>query len=258
MASFAIDPLNLIRVMPAKGRKTKPVLLPCSPVLAKKKRMNQVREKRSSNSLESSPSGPFRRVSSQPQVLDIARIGAFSALVAVGTLISNLLFGVTLPPPLGEITAAPAFYMAIAVLFSRKVSFWSIAIGSAVGEAVSIFVLGQVPAAFALTFIPGIVLARAPESLIIYRFRDGTRRVLAFGMVLATIFETVVFFLIDWPVYSFTSFYCTDPTCTSLGLFGGFLAAAPDFATMIDVVWVPVALILAVAARRSFRVQHFS
>ncbi len=219
--------------------------------------MNQSRSIRLSNPPEPSYSGPIRRVSGQPQVLDIARIGAFSALVAVGTLISNLLFGVTLPPPLGEITAAPAFYMAIAVLFSRKVSFWSTAMGSAVGEAVSIFVLGQVPAVFALTFIPGIVLARAPETLIIHRFRDGTRRVLAFGMVLATIFETAVFFLIDWPVYSFTSFYCTGPTCGSSGLVGGFLAAAPDFATIIDLVWLPVALILVVAAQRSFRVQHF-
>jgi hypothetical protein len=220
--------------------------------------MTQARSMRPSNPLEPSSSGPIRRVPGQTQVLDIARIGAFSALVAVGTLISNLLFGVTLPPPLGEITAAPAFYMAIAVLFSRKVSFWSTAIGSAVGEAVSIFVLGQVPAVFALTFIPGIVLARAPETLIIHRFRDATRRVLAFGMVLATIFETVVFFLIDWPVYSFTSFYCAGPTCSSSGLFGGFVAAALDFATIIDVVWIPVALILVVAAQRSFRVQHFS
>ena len=220
--------------------------------------MNEAQSIRSSNPPELSRSGPIRRVSGQPQVLDIARIGVFSALVAVGTLISNLLFGLTLPPPLGEITAAPAFYMAIAVLFSRKVSFWSTAIGSAVGEAVSIFVLGQVPGAFALTFIPGIVLARAPETLIIHRFRDGTRQVIAFGMVLATIFETVVFFLIDWPVYSFTSFYCADSSCGASGLVGGFIAASPDFATIIDLVWVPVALVLVVAAQRSFRVQHFS
>ena len=220
--------------------------------------MNQARSVHTSNPPELSRSAPIRRVSGQPQVLDIARIGAFSALVAVGTLISNLLFGITLPPPLGEITAAPAFYMAIAVLFSRKVSFWSTAIGSAVGEAVSIFVLGQVPAIFALTFLPGIVLARAPETLIIYKFRDKARRVLAFGMVLATIFETMVFFLIDWPVYSFTSFYCTGPPCGASGLVGGFVAASLDFATIIDVIWIPVALILVVAAQRSFRVQHFS
>ncbi len=198
---------------------------------------------------------PIKRLPINNPVLDIARIGAFSALVAIGTLISNVLFGITLPPPLGEITAAPAFYLAISVLFSRKVSFWSTAIGSAVGESVSIFVLGQVQAAFALTFVPGIVLARAPESLIVYRFRDGTRRLMAFGMGIATVFETLVFFLIDWPVYSFTAFYSSDPSTS--GLINGFWAASLDFATLIDLVWIPVALILIMAAQRAFRVQHF-
>jgi len=177
--------------------------------------------------------------------------------VAVGTIISNVLFGFTLPYPLGEITAAPAFYLAIAVLFSRKVSFWSTAIGSAIGETVNIFVFGEAPSIWALTFVPGIVLARAPEVLIIHRFRDKARRILAYGMVLATIYETVVFFLIDWPVYSFTAFYCAQPGCSSSGLVQGFWLASFDFATLIDIAWIPVALILIVAAQRAFRVQHF-
>jgi len=189
--------------------------------------------------------------------LDIARIGAFSALVAVGTILSNVLFGFTLPPPLGEITAAPAFYLALAVLFSRKVSFWSTAIGSAIGETINIFVFGGAPPIWALTFIPGIVLARAPEVLIVQRFRNKTRSLLAFGMVLATVYETVVFFLIDWPVYSFTAFYCVQPGCSSSGLVQGFWLASFDFATLIDIVWIPVALILVVAAQRAYRVRHF-
>ena len=220
--------------------------------------MNQCPAWSAQNSLPLSASAPIRR---EPQtnnpVLDIARIGAFSALVAVGTIISNVLFGFTLPYPLGEITAAPAFYLAIAVLFSRKVSFWSTAIGSAIGETVNIFVFGEAPSIWALTFVPGIVLARAPEVLIIHRFRDKARRILAYGMVLATIYETVVFFLIDWPAYSFTAFYCTQPGCSSSGLVQGFWLASFDFATLIDIAWIPVALILIVAAQRAFRVQHF-
>src|SRR5438128_9002814 len=167
------------------------------------------------------------------RVLDLARIGALSALVAVGTIISNVLFGFALPYPLGEITAAPAFYLAIAVLFSGKVSFWSTAIGSAIGETMNIFVFGEAPSIFALTFVPGIVLARAPEVLIIHRFREKAKRLLVFGMILATIYETVVFFLIDWPVYSFTAFYC-QPGCSSSGLVQGFWLASFDFATLID------------------------
>lgn len=194
----------------------------------------------------------------QNPVLDLARIGVFSALVAVGTILSNVLFGFALPPPLSEITAAPAFYMAIAVLFSRKVSFWSTAIGSAVGEAVNIFLFGEAPGAFAITFIPGIVLARAPETWIIFRFRTRDLRSLAVGMGLATVFETLAFFLIDWPVYAFTAFYCPQTPCAASGLTAGFLLAASDFATLIDLAWIPVAIILVIATKRAFNVQYFN
>src|SRR3989454_3981566 len=210
------------------------------------------------NSFSTPTSGAAQRdLHPSNPVLDLARIGALSALVAVGTIISNVLFGFALPYPLGEITAAPAFYLAIAVLYSRKVSFWSTAIGSAIGETINIFVFGEAPSIWALTFVPGIVLARAPEVLIIHRFRDKARRILAYGMVLATVYETVVFFLIDWPVYSFTAFYCIQPGCSSSGLVQGFWLAFFDFATLIDISWIPVALILIVAAQRAFRVQHF-
>src|SRR4029077_13650247 len=206
--------------------------------------MNQNRESRSINSFEPSKSSAVQRdLHPKNPILDIARIGAFSALVAVGTIISNVLFGITLPFPLGEITAAPAFYLALAVLFSRKVSFWSTAIGSAIGETVNIFVFGEAPSVFALTFIPGIVLARAPEVLIVHRFRDKTRRLLATGMVLATVYENVGLFLIDWTIYSPTAFYCTSPGCSSSGFDHGFCLASFDLATLIDIVWIPIALI---------------
>ena len=220
--------------------------------------MNQYRKGPARNSFTSSTIGAVQRdLHPSNPVLGIARIGAFSALVAVGTILSNVLFGFTLPYPLGEITAAPAFYLAIAVLFSRKVSFWSTAFGSAIGETINIFVFGEAPSVWALTFVPGIVLARAPEVLIIHRFRERARRFLAFGMILATIYETMVFFLIDWPVYSFTTFYCTQPGCSSSGLVQGFWFASFDFGTLIDIAWIPVALVLVVAAQRAFRVQHF-
>src|SRR2546427_177448 len=211
------------------------------------------------NSFSTPTSGAAQRdLHPSNPVLDLARIGALSALVAVGTIISNVLFGFALPYPLGEITAAPAFYLAIAVLYSRKVSFWSTAIGSAIGETINIFVFGEAPSIFALTFIPGIVLARAPEVLIIHRFREKARRLLSFGMILATIYETVVFFLIDWPIYSFTAFYCIQPGCSSSGLVQGFWLASFDFATLVDIAWIPVAQVLSVAVGPSigFRSRH--
>lgn len=177
-------------------------------------------------------------------------------------MLSNLLFGFALPPPLYEITVAPAFYMAIAVLFSRKISFWSTAIGSGVGEAVNIVVFGQSPASIALSFVPGIIVARAPETLIIGRLRQATTRHLVAGMVLATIYETVAFFAIDWPIYSFTAFYapfyCSQPPCYATGLTQGFLLAAFDFGTLIDVVWIPVTMALIAGVRRAYGVKFFS
>lgn len=200
----------------------------------------------------------FDMLRTESPSLTVARIGAFSGLVAVGTILSNVLFGIPLPPPLSEITVAPAFYMAIAALFSRRVGFWSTAIGSAVGETINIFVFGEAPGAFALTYVPGVILARAPEALIIFRMRQRTLKFLTAGMAIATVFETIVFFLIDWAVYSVTAFYCTQPPCSSSGFVGGFYLAAFDFATLIDLGWIPVALALTLAARRAFNTRFIS
>lgn len=199
----------------------------------------------------------FSRRQEDP-VLAIARIGTFSALVAVGTILSNVLFGIPLPPPLSEITFAPALYMTIAALFSRRVGFWSTLIGSGIGETINIFVFGEAPAIFALTYIPGIILARAPEALIIFKLRFGTLRLLTIGMAIATVFETIVFFLIDWVVYSLTAFYCPQTPCAASGFTVGFGLAAFDFATLIDLIWVPVSLTLIIAARRVFNTRFFT
>ncbi len=214
------------------------------------------------NSVNESQPGPNssapRRLNVETPSLTIARIGAFSALIAVGTILSNVLFGFPLPPPLSEITAAPVFYLAIAALFSRRVGFWATLVGSAVGETMNIFLFGEAPGALALTYVPGIILARAPEVLIVYRFRNRSLRFLAIGMALATVFETLVFFIIDWAVYSFTAFYCPQSPCGSSGIVNGFVLASFDFGTLIDLVWIPLALALVVAARRSFNTQFFS
>ena len=147
--------------------------------------------------------------------------------------------------------------MAIAAIFPRRISFWSTLIGSAIGETVNIFVLGEAAGIFALTYLPGIVLARAPEALIIFRLRQTLRR-LVIGMILATIYETLAFFLIDWPVYSLTAFYCPQTPCAASGFVAGFYWAALDFGTFIDLVWIPVALAVTLAARRAFNTQYLS
>ena len=186
------------------------------------------------------------------QTLFLAEAASFSALIAVTTALSTALLGIPLPPPLSEITFAPAIYLTLSVLFPRKVSFWSTAVGSALGEAINVLIFGSAPAAFAMIYIPGMVWARAPEALIMNRFRRKSALWLAFAMVIATVYETLAFFFPDWFFYSFTLFYGA-PT----GVVAGLSLAAFDFGTLIDLIWIPVALLLIRAIRSAFNVQFF-
>jgi uncharacterized membrane protein len=178
--------------------------------------------------------------------LRVAQIASFSALIVVGTSIARL----PLPPPIYEITLAPAFYLAISVLFPRKVSFWSIALGSAIGEAINLVVT---PAP--LIYIPGIIWARAPEALIIYKFRDWTVQWITVAMVLATIYETVAFLVPDGLFYSYSLFsYGTAAT----GLTAGFsYAFFNDIFTLVDLVWIPVALGIVAGVRKTLNIRFF-
>jgi hypothetical protein len=71
-------------------------------------------------------------------------------------------------------------------------------------------------------------------------------------MVVATVYETLAFFFPDWFFYSFTFFYGA-PT----GVLSGLSLAALDFGTLIDLVWIPVALLLIRAIRSAFSAQFF-
>ncbi len=177
--------------------------------------------------------------------LRVAQIAVFSALIAVGTTVARI----PPPPPLFEFTAAPAFYLAISVLYPRKVSFWSTAIGSGIGEAINVAVQGG-----SFIFVPGIVWARAPEALIVYRLRERPVRLVIVGMVLATAYETLAFFFPDSLFYAYALFSYTD---NPQGLTGGFIAALGDIGTLVDLVWIPVALGIIAAVRRAFNVRFF-
>ncbi len=198
-----------------------------------------------------SAEGPMQSIRSSKRVagipsgltLQIAQIATFSALIAAGTAILRI----PAPPPLFEITIAPVFYLAISVLFPRRVSFWSTAIGSAIGEAINVALYGGFP-----IYVAGIVWARAPEALIVYKFRNGSMRILIIAMILATIFETLAFFFPDWIFYSLALFSYSD---TPQGLAGGFASAFSDLFTMVDLLWIPLAIGAVVAVRRVFRTR---
>ncbi len=172
--------------------------------------------------------------------ITLAVTAVFSALIAVGTMIA-----IPFPKPLAEITLAPAIYLSLAVLADRWTAFNATAIGSFIGESINGALYGY---PFIYSF--GIVWARAPEALIVsWASKRGTKTLVA-AMVGATVFETLAFFFSDWAFYAYGLFQYGN---SNLGLSSGFAAASPDFLTMLDLLFVPVALVLIRAARPAFR-----
>ena len=170
----------------------------------------------------------------------ISVIAVFSALIAVATILS-----LPMPPPLGEITWAPPIYMALSVLAGPWPALVATALGSLVGESYNVAFRG-----FPAIYAPGIVWARAPEALIIGWARKKGWKMITIAMIGATIYETLAFFIPDWFFYANALFgYGTDNT----GVSNGFIAASFDFLTLVDLVFVPVALGLISAAAPAFR-----
>ncbi|MGD0478110.1 MAG: hypothetical protein ABSB29_08090 [Nitrososphaerales archaeon] len=174
----------------------------------------------------------------------LAVIIVFSALIAISTFLS-----IKLPEPLGEITWAPPIYMALSVLAGPSTGFEAIAVGSFLGESLNVAWLGW-PAIYA----PGIVWARAPEALIVGWARKRGTKTLVASMVLATVFETLAFFFPDWLFYTYGLFGYGSPSSVTTG----FYAAVPDFLTLLDLLYIPLALVLVRVARPSFRRLGFN
>ena len=169
----------------------------------------------------------------------LASVAVFSALVAAGTIIS-----VPLPQPVAEITLAPAFYFALAVLADKWDAFAATAIGGFAGELFNITTRGGSP-----IYPFGMVWARAPEVLIIAWAAKKSRKTLALAMVLATVYETFAFLIPDWLFYTYGLFEYGPPTT----LYTGLLTASSDLLTFVDLVYIPVAFAIIAAAGPTFR-----
>ena len=169
----------------------------------------------------------------------LAVVAIFSALIALGTVLS-----IPLPYPLFEITWSPAIYFTLAVLVDSATAFDATAIGGFIGEAINISLRGGSP-----IYPFGMVWARGPEVFIIAWAKNRGRKTLVLAMAAATVFETLAFFFPDWIFYTYGLFQYGSPTTVSLA----FGYAAYDFATLVDMAYIPVALILINAARPAFR-----
>jgi uncharacterized membrane protein len=158
-----------------------------------------------------------------------------SALIAVLTVIAF-----PLPPPLSTITLAPVVIFVGSIFLGPRVGFVSALMGSAIGFSIAATVgtaAGVAPgSALFPIFLLGIMVARGPEGYIIGFLR---RRGEVLAMALGTLFETLVFFLID--------FFYTYPIL--LGMESSF--AFLDFGTLLDLIFI----IPAVPALRYLRAQ---
>jgi hypothetical protein len=170
----------------------------------------------------------------------LAVVGVFSALIALGTILS-----IPLPPPLYEITWAPPIYFALAVLTDTWTAFDATVIGGFLGEAFNVAFKGGGSPIYPF----GMVWARGPEVFIIAWAKNKGPRTLALAMAGATVFETLAFFFPDWTFYYYGLFQYGSPT----GIYTSFTYAAPDFATLLDLLFIPVAFLLIRQARPAFK-----
>jgi uncharacterized membrane protein len=176
----------------------------------------------------------------------IALVAIFAALIAVATIVS-----IPMPPPLYEITWAPAIYLALSYLVDRKSAFTAIAIGSFVGETFNILTKpGGSP-----IYPFGIVWARAPEALIVAWSKGRGMKYVILSMFLATIYETVAFIIPDGFFYSY-GLFSYGP---AVGFQQGFeVAFASDIFTLVDLAYIPVALGVIKGSQSTFRRMGFS
>lgn len=175
-----------------------------------------------------------------PASVKLAVSAVFAALIAVGTILS-----IPLPAPLYELTWSPAVYLALSALSDRWTSLSATAIGGFIGEAYNVAFRGGGSPIYPF----GVVWARGPETLIVaWAAKKGTRWLVA-SMVLATVFETVAFYIPDGLFYSYGLFQYGSPESVS----AGFTAALGDLFTMVDLAYIPIAIAIVYAARPAFR-----
>ena len=169
----------------------------------------------------------------------LAVIAVFSALIAVGTLVA-----IPLPFPLYEITFSPPIYLALAAMVDSYTAFDATAIGGFLGEAINISLRGGSP-----IFPFGMIWARGPEAFIVGWARGKGEKRLAWAMALATVFETLAFFDSDWAFYYYGLFQYGSP----LDVGTSFTYASYDFGTLVDLAFIPVAILIIRRAHPSFR-----
>jgi uncharacterized membrane protein len=170
----------------------------------------------------------------------VSATAIMSALIAILTITAF-----PLPPPLSTITLAPFAIFIAGIYFGPRIGLISSILGSGIGFFVAVYTgtinLGGLSVLFPI-FLVGIILARGPEGLIV----GLMRRVNEIGaMVIGTLYETFVFFAID--------FFYTYPILLTLPQ----EFAYADFGTLVDLIYIFPAIIALRYLRKNLRKNYY-
>ena len=161
----------------------------------------------------------------------LAFTAIMSALIAVTTVIA-----IPLPPPIGSVNLAPVVIFVTAILLGATVgavaTFFGCAIGFVAGATLGTINAGP----FFFIFLIGLIVARTPMALAAGLLRKKSE---IGGMALGVVVETVIFFAID--IFLF-----------------GIAGAIFVLATVIDFIYIPIAIGVLLAARRVINAKYLS
>jgi len=168
------------------------------------------------------------------------RVGLISTLIAVTTL-ANLIM-VRMPEPLAEYDLSPILIYVLGVLMNPLDSLIVIAIAQGIGTTIKTLMFG-----WPLVFIPGAMGVRGIEAMligvIVRKFSKdktiGVTKIEIIAMVIGVVWETVGF------------------TVADVILFGPAMAAI-TLLTIVDAIFIPIAVSLVAAIRRAIRVYRLT
>lgn len=160
------------------------------------------------------------------------KVALVSVMVAV-TVIANMIM-VPMPYPLAEYDLSPVLIYTLGVLVSPLLAGIILAMAMAIGVSYKMILYGFPP-----VFVIGAMLVRGVEAALIsylVRIKDpvdtsNVTRWEIFAMMIGAVWETVGFFLADWYLF---------------GL--GF--AMTVLLTIVDAIFIPVAIVVITAVRR--------
>ena len=166
------------------------------------------------------------------------RIAFFSVMVAL-TTVANLIM-VPMPQPLAEYDLSPVLIYALGALVNPLMAAGIIATGMMIGTWYKVITFG-----FPMVFVLGAMVVRGVEAALIsyiIRLKDpsDTRSVSSYeilAMVIGVIFETLGFFVFDWYLF-------------------GWAIALTVLPTIVDAVFIPIAIGVVAAIRRSLNVNR--